>query len=820
MRVRKKNTVVPWPSLGTAAKTLDASTNPALEDAVGVGERGITCHQLQDLTRFIQRLCQTGLLRYQNDANPQQQSTRGSRILWTQLTMFDVCYEVIKPIIVHLDRGLCSWSSLVNQGRRQRPSVFISHSWSEKYRDFVATLEHLQLDRGMTPTDVVWICTFANNQFQLDLGARLSKSPFYDALEFAQDVALFLDYTASALSRSWCNFELAITTDTPYNRLRWKVRRVIAEKENVGLFDVAMDKVDAYLAALDHRKKHNSGGSTSDAGDTDDDTLRTFKSSQAESFSTVDRRRIMNHIAYKYLAATTNHRTVSADEVPSDEDRELEGLKMDSDGKLILADEQKHAYESNLTSGPLAEKFQKLDENVFLECNKALERRGLVTSTDEALAPKQQSPTAASSRLSRKSAANLRWEECGLTLSQLRQFEIFLEATCKRSKMKVEGGATIDWSNCSSRHLFPCDWKGLAKEFMPPDTSYVECISESGQAPEYYVILPYDMLLKDAFKAIEWHAEALRLSDRTTYFVFSLALLSGIRREGSNETVMEATTGGLILLMSEDISRQWVDGPSGQSLWSFYELWLADQCGLPWDVVCSTGAIATSRPFATSKWEVGSFSPVIAENLASVEVDASEARMRNQRSREKVLSKIGKPPGGVANFNERITACLSVRMLPPLMRHAAYLDEGLASLNKLNDALKLLEKHRSKSFVNLVTFQGAFGEGPLHVMAARSDLDKSCIASAHSTMLALVHAGFGVNDQDDNGETPLHWAASAGAEWTTAFLLRQGANPMIPSYRGEDPLQVAKAKPVAFLYEYSPKIVPLLRGAMQPWQTG
>jgi len=104
----------------------------------------------------------------------------------------------------------------------------------------------LELDRGLTASDCVWICTFANDQFELVLGKTLAESPFHGALERAQDVALFLDHTASALRRSWCNFELAITTDTPRNRRRWKAREDLAGAEG-DLFTVDWQKVDRRL---------------------------------------------------------------------------------------------------------------------------------------------------------------------------------------------------------------------------------------------------------------------------------------------------------------------------------------------------------------------------------------------------------------------------------------------------------------------------------------------------------------------------------------------------------------------------------------------
>jgi ankyrin repeat protein len=107
-------------------------------------------------------------------------------------------------------------------------------------------------------------------------------------------------------------------------------------------------------------------------------------------------------------------------------------------------------------------------------------------------------------------------------------------------------------------------------------------------------------------------------------------------------------------------------------------------------------------------------------------------------------------------------------------------------------------------------------------MAARRELSDPQRGDGRELMQALVHVGFGVNDQDDEGETPLHWAAFTGAAWTTSFLIRHGANPMINSFSGEQPLQIARARPTTFLDSASPsefaEIETTLEAAELPWR--
>ena len=833
--------IVPWPKCQSSRDTLEEAD---------VGLRGITCRQFQELTGFVKRLCRTGLL----------QSRSGQRVRWTSITMHEVCYDVIKPVIEKVCQERCAWSTLVNQGQARKPKIFVSHSWDESYQDFVDTFHHVKLDRGLTANDVVWICTFANNQFELDLGASLATSPFHGALKYAHHVALFLDHTASALSRSWCNFELAITTDSSWNRRRWATRQELATEKGCDLFDVEWSDVEESL----YRGRSSSGGQAFASEEYDEKqlllctpagmvgtqrvtsgpvlkALSNHKSSKAESYSDVDRRRIMNHIAYNYLRETSNPNA------------ELKGVRVGECGTRYLDGETKvhidtapcrssgkpeYAYEHNLSvEGPFAQQFKMLDDNVFIECTKALERRGLRPSVD-AIA-KTRNPYD-SPKLERVALRDSQNKESGLSLAQMRDLEVLLRRTCTQSNMIVDG-KRLTWETCTTRHLYPSSiqqkahignnkWDGLAAVFMPStqkwespkSVTYAECVNELPQTPEYYIIMPWGMLLIDFFKSIEWHAEAHGLSDRTTYFVQALCNLNPAPevydlRPGACEETMRATTEGVLMVVNESLSAQWRQNPHKQSLWCFYELWLAEQQGLAWDIACNTGISATSRPLANAKWEVGDFDPRIAEHLAHMNFRAQDTTRAHEKDRSMILAHIGSSPGGINRFNKTVTVQLSIRMLATSMRHAAYIDDGVTSFEKLECSLRLLEKHRSRYFVNLQSFRGSFGETPLHILAARHDLGGPLLEDGHAIMFALINAGFSVNDQDDEGETPLHWAAFAGAEWATSFLLRQGASPMIANYKGDRPLQVAQAKPTDFLRAYSTKLEDMLASSMIPW---
>lgn len=86
-------------------------------------------------------------------------------------------------------------------------TVFISHTWSEKFRDFVTTLRD-----SLENDTVVWVCSFAIDQHADIAGslANVESCPFAVAMSAATRVLVAADTTAEVLSRCWVVLEAEI----------------------------------------------------------------------------------------------------------------------------------------------------------------------------------------------------------------------------------------------------------------------------------------------------------------------------------------------------------------------------------------------------------------------------------------------------------------------------------------------------------------------------------------------------------------------------------------------------------------------------------
>lgn len=263
-------------------------------------DNGITLCQLRSLADFVRRLCKTLVLKHTSRFS-QESGLCGQPIRWTLLNMHNINQEIILKLIPQANSR--SWVEIVSADP-QPPKFFVSHNWSEPFRDFMKAIELYKAgENDLGIHDPLFICTFANDQWHVDLGATLNQSPFYLALEHSEKVVLMLDKQGTSLNRTWCVFELT-------SAIRMHKTMVFATP--LGLISdmkLSSCQVTEQLKAVDIRR--------------------------AQATNPVDHRQIMNSIA----------------EVP-----EEDGLIKDEIGKKFLANNEKadegsfqrYAYEEEL----------------------------------------------------------------------------------------------------------------------------------------------------------------------------------------------------------------------------------------------------------------------------------------------------------------------------------------------------------------------------------------------------------------------------------------------------------------------------------------
>mmetsp|Transcript_43851 Transcript_43851/g.115716 ORF Transcript_43851/g.115716 Transcript_43851/m.115716 type:complete len:551 (+) Transcript_43851:192-1844(+) len=125
-----------------------------------------------------------------------------------------VVARYIKPKTKHYD----SFSRMLYP-KGLKINRFVTHSWSEKFSDFVSTLA-----AALNKEVVVWVCSFALNQnasISDTLGKSMSECPFYVALKQATMQVVVLDSGLEVPMRSWCCFELAVASQFGIPTFLW-----------------------------------------------------------------------------------------------------------------------------------------------------------------------------------------------------------------------------------------------------------------------------------------------------------------------------------------------------------------------------------------------------------------------------------------------------------------------------------------------------------------------------------------------------------------------------------------------------------------------
>ena len=189
-------------------------TTPQGYTPLDITERGISLAQLRDLKEQVKCLCKAGLLIDPGDeCNGHKSGSKptGRVLAWPEVDMHHICKLIIKR---KLDKHRCSWAEHVAKGA-QKPKFFVTHNWSSPFRDFMNAIEIHAKEAAVRPRDTYWICAFALNQFDVELGDKLESSPFVQALQASTGGVLMLDKEAHTLQRIWCLLEIHVVLNKP-----------------------------------------------------------------------------------------------------------------------------------------------------------------------------------------------------------------------------------------------------------------------------------------------------------------------------------------------------------------------------------------------------------------------------------------------------------------------------------------------------------------------------------------------------------------------------------------------------------------------------
>eukprot|EP00928_Gymnodinium_smaydae_P032365 TRINITY_DN23461_c0_g1_i2.p1 TRINITY_DN23461_c0_g1~~TRINITY_DN23461_c0_g1_i2.p1 ORF type:complete len:834 (-),score=82.75 TRINITY_DN23461_c0_g1_i2:157-2523(-) len=515
----------------------------------------MTLRNLRELRLFLERLCKFGLLKYpENEFNDAMQRSN-RRIKWTQINQHDIVATVVKRIIPEKDS--CSWVEMIANGRPQTRRFFCSHNWSEPFRDFMKSIEFHTRYNSIGAADSYWICVYANDQWNVQLGVKLIDSPFYEALRSSETTLLMLDKSAEALERIWVAFEMTETYRLGQPLQAWTA------VGQVGSVHVASGP---FLEAMTNVRIEN-----------------------AQASNPCDQRQILNHI-------------VGIDE--------LTGLVVGHGGKELDPSHPIWVYEDNLLDA-YAEQFHNWDKELS---------QLVVNNFDKSTAHKQHISNRLPDSVSRGiTLAQLRAVqqefECCL---EKRVAQLAMRNTTKRSGslLRPEDATMFDLRRmyvrprtkdlqCSFVELVAdgeqrpefhvtCTWSTTFKDFM----AAIEWHAEAREVPDstsYWI---------DLF--------AENQCDEEDNFV--VAGPGSLVYDSSVARVIQDVVIGIVLVLDEK-------GTTLQLGSNLYEMHLAIESSQSVDLLGSKGAIATTRPFPDGRWLHGDIDHRLADSAMNVDVE-------------------------------------------------------------------------------------------------------------------------------------------------------------------------------------------------------
>eukprot|EP00554_Chaetoceros_debilis_P007183 CAMPEP_0194075886 /NCGR_PEP_ID=MMETSP0149-20130528/2787_1 /TAXON_ID=122233 /ORGANISM="Chaetoceros debilis, Strain MM31A-1" /LENGTH=759 /DNA_ID=CAMNT_0038756483 /DNA_START=415 /DNA_END=2694 /DNA_ORIENTATION=+ len=197
---------------GKKSIRLGRRSNSAICTIPRAEERGITLRQLRAVYANAERRCE----------EEKWVGLKGELLKPHTVTLYDVCEYIIKPFTKESKKSFIE--ELRSTAGSQPPRFFASHWWGEPIKDFVVCLEQHRRDfamnvneeqerkgGGMTEDTPIWVCAYANNQWDLDdyVTKDPAKSAFMDAMKMANYRTIsILDKHGIVFNRVWCIYEL------------------------------------------------------------------------------------------------------------------------------------------------------------------------------------------------------------------------------------------------------------------------------------------------------------------------------------------------------------------------------------------------------------------------------------------------------------------------------------------------------------------------------------------------------------------------------------------------------------------------------------